>query len=471
MPAFPPINPVFKEVTYRDPVTVYAGLGCKEDSFLLHSARVNISQGRYSFIGFDPFLIFESRGSTITITENGARTSYDGDPTAELRSYLKRYPVKRNPAYPLFQGGAVGYFSYDFCHRYEKLPATTEDDLEVPDSLFLFVDTAILFDHIAERTVVVSTGYPESDSDSREKRAGMRASDLARQVEAVDVCLPDLPQKQHRTPRIRSSFAKDQFEGIVRAAQEYIRAGDIFQVNLAQRLNAPLSLDPLTLYRLLAEINPSPFASYFNFGEISVVSCSPERLVQLEGRSVDTRPIAGTRPRGREEGADQELSQELLLNEKERAEHIMLVDLERNDLGRVCEYGSIHVNELMVLEEYSHVFHIVSNVKGTLRKGLDALDVVRATFPGGTITGTPKIRSMEIIDELETTRRGLYTGSVGYLSFTGDMDLNIVIRTFVIKDGIAYFHVGAGIVADSNPEHEYFETLYKAQALLSTLVY
>lgn len=465
------VNPVFQEVTYRDPLAVYAGLQCGKNSFLLHSTRVNNKQGRYSFIGFDPFLTFESKGTRITVTENGSPRSYDGDPVAELRSYLRRYPVKRNPAFPLFHGGAVGCFSYDFSHRFEKLPVSTDDDLEFPDSLFLFVDSAILFDHINRKAAVVSTGYPENDPHLRKRRAQNKATDLARQIEAISPILHDLPQKQHRTPQILSSFHKHQFEEIVKKAKDYIRAGDIFQVNLAQRLHASLSVDPFTLYRLLSRINPSPFASFFDLGNWHIVSCSPERLVRLEEREVDTRPIAGTRPRGREENTDQQLSKELLLNEKEQAEHVMLVDLERNDLGRVCEYGSVHVNELMVLEEYSHVFHIVSNVRGMLREGLDALDVVRACFPGGTITGTPKIRSMEIIDELETTRRGLYTGSVGYLSFTGDMDLNIVIRTFVIRDGVAYFHVGGGIVADSDPEREYFETLYKAQALLSTLVY
>jgi para-aminobenzoate synthetase component 1 len=252
-------------------------------------------------------------------------------------------------------------------------------------------------------------------------------------------------------------------------AKEYICAGDIFQVNLSQRLSAPAEGDHLSLYKRLRKINPSPFACYLELDGLTVVSCSPERLVKLHQGMLETRPIAGTRPRGKTHQEDEALWAELILNEKERAEHIMLVDLERNDLGRICEYGSVRVDELMVVEDYSHVFHIVSNIQGKAKKGCDFADVIRACFPGGTITGTPKIRSMEIIDEFEPTRRGLYTGSIGYISFAGEMDLNIVIRTFIIKDGMAYIQVGAGIVADSVPEREYHETLHKAQALVTAL--
>jgi aminodeoxychorismate synthase component I len=263
---------------------------------------------------------------------------------------------------------------------------------------------------------------------------------------------------------------RERFERMVRRCKEYIAAGDIYQANLSQRFSADLgNRDPLQLYRALREINPSPFAAYAELGDLTVVSSSPERLVRLAGRSVDTRPIAGTRRRGRDLGETQELTAELLTNEKERAEHIMLLDLERNDLGKVCSYGTVQVDEMMVVEDYSHVIHIVSNVRGELAEGRDGFDLVRAVFPGGTITGVPKVRCMEIIDELEPVRRGLYTGSLGYLANTGDLDLNIIIRTFVVKEGRAHAQVGAGIVADSDPGREYQETLQKAEALFKAL--
>jgi aminodeoxychorismate synthase component I len=263
---------------------------------------------------------------------------------------------------------------------------------------------------------------------------------------------------------------KEDYMEMVRRAKNYIRAGDIFQANLSQRLTAEVGdLDPFRLYGVLRKINPSPFAAYLDLQGFQLVSSSPERLMRLHDRVVDTRPIAGTRPRGKDTEGDRAMSVELITNEKERAEHIMLIDLERNDIGRVCDYGSVQVDELMVLEEYSHVIHIVSNVQGRLHEKKDMFDLIRATFPGGTITGVPKVRCMEIIDELEPVQRGPYTGSIGYLGFNGDMDLNIIIRTFVIKDGRAHVQVGAGIVADSDPEREYYETLHKADALLQAL--
>jgi len=263
---------------------------------------------------------------------------------------------------------------------------------------------------------------------------------------------------------------KEAYEQMVVRAKEYIAAGDIFQANLSQRLSADVTgIDPWDIYSVLRQVNPSPFASFMEFPDLKIASSSPERLVRVLDGVVDTRPIAGTRPRGKDSPGDEAMRSELLLNRKERAEHIMLIDLERNDLGRVCDYGSVRVDELMVTEDYSHVIHIVSNVTGTLAKGKDAFDVIRATFPGGTITGVPKVRCMEIIDELEPVARGPYTGSAGYISYSGDMDLNIIIRTFVIKDGRAHVQVGAGIVADSDPEREYHETLQKAEALIKTL--
>jgi anthranilate/para-aminobenzoate synthase component I len=281
----------------------------------------------------------------------------------------------------------------------------------------------------------------------------------------------EVPRKTGRKAvAIFAETDMEQYMAMVRRAKEYIAAGDIFQANLSLRLSADIEdADALIVYEILREINPSPFAAYLDFGDYQIVSSSPERLVRVNGMAVDTRPIAGTRPRGKDLQEDVEMKSELLLNEKERAEHIMLIDLERNDMGKVCDYGSVYVDELMTTEQYSHVIHIVSNVSGTLAKGMDCFDVIRATFPGGTITGVPKVRCMEIIDELEQRRRGPYTGSIGYIGHNANMDLNIIIRTFLLKEGKAYVQAGAGIVADSEPEREYYESLKKAEALINTL--
>jgi len=340
----------------------------------------------------------------------------------------------------------------------------------LPDCYFLLVDAVIIFDHLKDKIYLVASGLPEMEPARAAKYAKERLCELREYLEPLS---GKAEYNGHLRPssslNLESNFTKSEFEEMVRVAKEYIRAGDIFQVNLSQRLSCPVEGDYLGLYKRIRRINPSPFAAYLELPELTVVSCSPERLIKLEGDRVQTRPIAGTRPRGKTYQEDQALWAELILNEKERAEHIMLVDLERNDLGRICEYGTVQVDELMVIEDYSHVFHIVSNICGKLERGRDCFDLIRACFPGGTITGTPKIRSMEIIDELEPTRRGLYTGSIGYLSFSGNLDLNIVIRTFIICNQMAYIQVGSGIVADSVPEREYHETLYKAQALVAAL--
>jgi anthranilate synthase component 1/para-aminobenzoate synthetase component 1 len=305
-----------------------------------------------------------------------------------------------------------------------------------------------------------------------QKQANLKIKRMEERIEKSLFSFKNLNKKKFKKNNdffIKSNFTKKGFMEIVKKCKQYISAGDIFQANLSQRLCVKFNGDKFKLYKVLREINPSPFAAYLNFGDLTIVSCSPERLLKVVGCNVETRPIAGTRPRGDSKSEDENFAKELILNEKERAEHIMLVDLERNDLGRVCEYGTVRVDELMMIEDYSHVFHIVSNVKGILREDKDIFDLIKSCFPGGTITGCPKIRCMEIIDELEPTSRGIYTGSIGYLSYNGDMDLNIVIRTFVIKNGFAYIQVGAGIVADSVPEREYYETLYKAEALINAL--
>ncbi len=457
---------------------------------LLESARVNDKTGRYSFVTADPYLIFKSRGETVELIlpetpagKYGRRAATKRKPLLKLRELLGNYRTERLPGLPPFTGGAVGFFSYDFVHQFENLPRLAAADLDIPEAYFIFVDLVVAFDHLLGRAwVIVNPGAREQELGFRKPEAGQwnglydQASGRLRDaIERLKTATP-APDTSPATGRsaqgivVTPYLSRETFEGMVRKCKEYIAAGDIYQANLSQRLSAAIgAADPLRLYRILRSVNPSPFAAYLDFKDLQLVSSSPERLIRLTEGVSDTRPIAGTRRRGADATEMRELSAELLTNEKERAEHIMLLDLERNDLGKVCEYGSVAVDEMMVVEDYSHVIHIVSNVRGTLAPGRDAFDLVRAVFPGGTITGVPKVRCMEIIDELEPVARGPYTGSIGYFSNAGDMDLNIIIRTFVVKDGVAHIQVGAGIVADSDPSREYSETLQKAEALAKAL--
>jgi aminodeoxychorismate synthase component I len=456
---------------------------------LLESVRVNEKIGRYSFVTADPYLEFRSKGDTVDLNwpaapkgRYGKQASLKRRPIVKLRELLSNYRTERVPGLPPFTGGAVGFFSYDFVRQFEKIPQQARDDLGIPESLFLFVDTVIAFDHVEDKAwIIVNPGAREQEMGYRrpEQAAWVRLYDDAvrrmfriGEMLAAGPPVPPTPERRSAGGAIRlvPNMDRERFEFMVRRCKEYIAAGDIYQANLSQRFSADVAgREALPLYRILREINPSPFAAYAEFGDITVVSSSPERLVRLRGTTADTRPIAGTRRRGKDPGETRSLSVELLTNEKERAEHIMLLDLERNDLGRVCDYGSVRVDELMAVEDYSHVIHIVSNVRGELAAGRDGFDLIRAVFPGGTITGVPKVRCMEIIDELEPVARGAYTGSLGYLANTGDLDLNIVIRTVIIKNGTAHVQVGAGIVADSDPSREYLETLQKAEALVAAL--
>ncbi len=459
-----------------DPPTVFHRIREGKDSFLLESVKGTKRIGRYSIIGTHPFCVFASKGSEIRIREGIYERKIAGNPFAELKRLMGETPVARVEEAPFFTGGAVGLIGYDAVHFFEELPRTAVDDLEIPDLCFLFVDTLVIFDHVEKEVILVHIPLlrhapSETSACLRAYEEGVkRLKELYRRIMAGEE-LPSLKgQRPFRSFPVVPNMAKEDYMEMVRRAKAYIKAGDIFQANLSQRLTAEIGdLDSFHLYRVLREINPSPFAAYLDFQDFQIVSSSPERLMLLKEGVVETRPIAGTRPRGKDLAGDQAMSAELIANEKERAEHIMLIDLERNDIGRVCDYGSVRVDELMVLEEYSHVIHIVSNVRGNLHAGKDLFDLIRATFPGGTITGVPKVRCMEIIDELEPVRRGPYTGSIGWLGFNGDMDLNIIIRTFVIQNGRAHVQVGAGIVADSDPEREYYETLHKANALLQTL--
>ena len=469
---------------------VFEALKAGGHPMLLESARVNDKIGRYSFVASNPYLIFKSRGENVEISlpetpagKYGRRASMNRKPLAKLRELFSNYRTARVDGLPPFTGGAIGFLSYDFVRQIEDLPHRARVDLDIPEAYFVFVDMVVAFDHVLEKTwVIVNPGAREQEMGFRKPEPGQWGGLYDQAADKLSALHASLLTMSSRSPvkgeensglkrfTLEPNITRARFETMVRQCKEYIAAGDIYQANLSQRFSAGIGdADPLRLYALLRHINPSPFAAYLDFGDLQLVSSSPERLVRLHEGIADTRPIAGTRRRGRDGAEMEALSAELLTNEKERAEHIMLLDLERNDLGRVCEYGSVRVDEMMVVEDYSHVIHIVSNVRGTLTPGRDAFDLVRAVFPGGTITGVPKVRCMEIIDELEPVARGPYTGSIGYFSNSGDMDLNIIIRTFVVKDGVAHIQVGAGIVADSVPEREYFETLQKAEALRKAL--
>jgi aminodeoxychorismate synthase component I len=473
--------PVFKEIPFQDPFKIYRGLR-SVNSFLFESLKGPENIARYSFIGLDPYLIVKVKNNVVEIECNNRKTLSHRNPIQRLRELVKAYKQQQVKELPPFQGGAAGMLSYDFVHYLEKLPATTTDDLGVPDAHFFMIDRLIAFDHVEKKSWIIvcpgarqtALGFSEitKSGDLLLAEAENVLEDIEKRISFEETAGEGRPYHAALKGKISCETEKEKYIEMVKKAKEYIAAGDIFQANLSLRVSANIgSTDPCDVYAILRKINPSPFAAYMDFGDYHIASSSPERLVRVMGRVVDTRPIAGTRPRGRDVDEDEVMSADLLLNEKERAEHIMLIDLERNDLGKVADYGTINVDELMITEKYSHVIHIVSNVRGLLAEGKDCFNVIKAAFPGGTITGVPKVRCMEIIDELEQTRRGPYTGSVGYIGFNGNMDLNIVIRTFLIKEGRAYVQAGAGIVADSDPEREYYESLKKAEALIKTLEY
>lgn len=470
--------PVMLEVPANGetPVTVIEKLNLAGQPLcLLESGKGTEDSNRYSFLGFDPHCIFKNSGNTIELVRGGTTEVFQGNPFEQLQIITEAYPGVKPVGFPKFWGGAMGYFSYDMGRYFENLPELTVDDLEVPESYFMFFDKVICFDHLAKTIKIMITVDPAEFSEAEEaylescNEAFKIKGILERRLADAVIAVNDFDRAVQYKFEPECNVTKARFEEMVIKCKEYIRAGDIFQANLSLRLSKSTDVPPFFLYKVLRQINPSPYMSFIDFGDMHIVSSSPELLVRLTDDLAETRPIAGTRRRGADRAEDLALARELITNEKERAEHIMLVDLERNDLGRVCRFGTVEVNELMVIEEYSHVMHIVSNVRGRLAEGKNRFDLFRACFPGGTITGAPKIRSMEIIEELEPTRRGPYTGSIGFFGYAGEMEMNIVIRTILMKDGKAYVQAGAGIVADSVPEKEYFESMKKAEALLRAL--
>jgi len=456
------ITPVYKEIPYSSPHLVYESL-ISPNSFLLESVKGPEKIARYSFIGFDPYLIFKVKNSSVEITTKGRRSISSVAPLVRLKSLVTAYKQKPIKSLPPFQGGAVGLLSYDFVQYLEKLPKTTKDDLKIPDAHFFMVDKLIAFDHKKKKAWIIvcpgaretDLGYGYTDADWEEKygEAIQQIEEISSKVQRFKSLKKEKTSEllRFRTSALLYGLSKKQYMDIVKRAKEYIAAGDIFQANLSLRVSSKIGrTNPWEFYKILRSINPSPFAGYIDFGDYQIVSSSPERLISIRNGIVETRPIAGTRPRGKNRKEDERMRKDLLLNEKERAEHIMLIDLERNDIGRVCDYGSVHVDELMITEDYSHVIHIVSNIKGKLAQGKTCFEAIKAAFPGGTITGVPKVRCMEIIDELEPVSRGPYTGSIGYIGFSGNMDLNIIIRTFLIKKGFAYVQAVGRITGRSN---------------------
>lgn len=438
-----------------DLFTAFRSLQKHRYAFFLDSACGHGKLGRFSFLGCDPFLVFKAKGDSISLEWDDGKTEYlKSDPFTALEGLLKKFEIRESlPGIP-FASGAVGYFSYDLKNFIEDLPDNARDDTGIPDCILGFYDAVVAYDH--SNGTCSLTGRVRSKL--KELRKILELSSSERQ-----------PRGAITAPRLRSNFTKAAYISAVKKAKEYIRKGDIYQVNLSQRFEATLDMSPLELYRRLRSFSPAPFAAYLGFDDVTILSSSPERFLFKKESYIETRPIKGTRPRGEDATSDLAMERELAASAKDMAEHIMIVDLERNDLGRICEFGSVKPAESAVIEKYANVFHLVSTVSGTLKKGVSAVDCLRATFPGGSITGAPKIRSMEIIDELEGVRRSVYTGALGYIGFDGTMDMSIVIRTFVIKGKKLYFQVGGGIVADSDPEKEYEETLHKARGLMQAL--
>ena len=449
------------------PISALLKLRNGSEAFLLESVEGGEKVGRYSFLGVGPFLSLRAYDGRVELRGEGISEVRQGDPLAITRELLQRYRPTGMNGLPRFYGGAVGYFAYDLVRHFERLPNRPPDDLGLPTCYLVFADAVVVFDHVKHTIKIVANALVDGDGGAAYRQAVERVESLYARLRAP-LLLPELAGRVDHLQQ--TEMPVGDFVAAVERAKEYVRAGDIFQVVLSRRFSLEVpGVDGLDVYRALRTVNPSPYMFFLDFDGVQVAGSSPELLVRLEGDLVETRPLAGTRPRGRDEAEDRRLEADLLADEKERAEHIMLVDLGRNDLGRVCRYGTVEVSELMATERFSHVMHIVSDVRGRLQPGRDAIDVLRACFPAGTVAGAPKVRAMEIIDELEPVARGPYAGAVGYVGFSGNMDTCITIRTIVMAGGRAYLQAGAGIVADSVPEREYVETVNKAKALVRAL--
>jgi anthranilate synthase component 1 len=469
------------------PLSVYLKLAQGAHSYLFESVLGGEQWGRYSIIGLPCRTVVQVRGEQVTVTRDGkvTETTQTRDPLAFVRAFHARYPGPDLPGLPRFTGGLVGYFGYDIVRSIEPVlgACRAPDEIGAPDALLMVSDEVAVFDNLAGRLYLVIQVNPEIPDAYR--KATARLDELVQRLNGPlpeigdrprfpppndgsqqETVVPATARGEMRESEFVSGFTQAGFEAAVEKSKEYIRAGDIMQVVLSQRLTAPFPFSPLDLYRALRVLNPSPYMYFLDLGDHHVVGSSPEILVRLEDGTVTVRPIAGTRPRGHDADEDMRLEKELLADPKELAEHLMLIDLGRNDVGRIAQTGSVRLTDKMIVERYSHVMHIVSNVTARLQDGKDAIDVLRATFPAGTVSGAPKVRAMQIIDELEPVKRGIYSGAVGYIGWNGNMDTAIAIRTAVIKDGKLHVQAGAGIVADSLPRNEWIETMNKARALL-----
>jgi len=452
--------PVYREIVadLETPVSAFLKVNRGGYSFLLESVEGGQRLARYSFIGTDPYRVLTTRGEDKT------------DPLPLIAEELNRYQIVPVDGLPRFCGGAVGYMAYETVTRFEELPSPGNDPLGLPESLFMLVDSMLVFDHVTHKIKVLSHARLDGDVEEAYQEAVGRIENL---VDRLSQPLQPSQRAEEAAPvnsyRLSSNFTKEEFGAGVLKIKQYITEGEAIQVVLSQRLSQPTDATPFEIYRALRTINPSPYMFFLDFNDFHIIGASPEILVRVEDGMVMTRPLAGTRPRGKTPDEDIMLEQELRSDEKERAEHIMLVDLGRNDIGRVSEPGTVEVSDLMDVERYSHVMHLVTHVQGKLRRDLTAFDALRACFPAGTVSGAPKIRAMEIIAELEPEKRGAYAGAAGYFSFSGNMDMAIAIRTMVVNKGIAYVQAGGGIVYDSVPEREYEETMNKARALLKAI--
>ncbi|WP_166239384.1 anthranilate synthase component I [Paenibacillus turpanensis] len=460
------------------PIRVFQHFHEESHAFLLESVEGGAKWARYSFIGFDPFMSLRGKQGTIEVERDGRKQLLKDQPLEGLKQLLSEYRSPALPNLPRFTGGAVGFFGYDLLRYYERLPSHPADDMNMDDLNFMFCDQVIVFDHLKQQMLVVANAHiPEgAGAEQTEEAYAEACAKIDRTIERLQAPVaPAIPSRavpadaDIHLDDMRSNLTKERFLSNVDQAKEYIRAGDIFQVVLSQRFELDTTVSPLHVYRVLRTVNPSPYMYYLKMGEEVIVGASPELLVRVEEGRVHTRPIAGTRPRGATPEKDAELERELLADEKERAEHLMLVDLGRNDIGRVSVPGSVRCDTFMEIERYSHVMHIVSHVSGELREDRDFFDAFLSCLPAGTVSGAPKLRAMEIIAELEKEARGAYAGAIGYLGFSGNLDTCITIRTIIFKEGKAYVQAGAGIVWDSVPENEYMETVNKAKGMLKSI--
>ena len=430
---------------------------------LLDGAMPGASGNRFSYLTADPFLVIRSRGRQVTLEQGDASEEVEGDPWSTLQGLLHKYRIEQAPGLPPFQGGVLGYWSYDLGRHLERLPSWAEDDIHLPEMYLGLYDWALAYDGDTGRLCLFSTGLPEGTVERAQIRAEEIMNRLKREPQDGHPSVFDSPVS------LRSNFTPETYMAAIERIKEYLAAGDTYQVNLSQRFQSPFQGDPWNLYLRLRSFNPAPFAAYLGFPEVKILSASPEEFLHLERGQVRVRPIKGTRPAGVTPDESARYAAELLASEKERAENVMIVDLIRNDVGRVCRIGSVEVPNLFTVERHPTVLHLVSTVVGELLSSADAVDLLRACFPGGSVTGAPKLRSMEIIEELEPVRRGVYCGAIGYISFGGDMGTSIAIRTLVLTGGQVYLQVGGGIVADSDPFAEYQETLQKGKGLRRAL--